>query len=84
MLASFSGQAARHMNCVGDDYILTVNSEYRTEVFQRGVDASVKTLDISYMRASRQVGNFLFIGTEEKMIYLVDITSFEILDSLPT
>lgn len=73
ILACFNGQAARHINVVGDDYLLSVNAEYAVEIYQRGVEEKLKTLDISYMRASKQIGDLLFIGTEEKMLYLIDV-----------
>ena len=81
---SYIGQAARHMNVVGEDHILVVNSEHRVDVFKRGDARKVKTLDIEYMRYSLVMHNLLFIGTEEKMLYLVDALTFEILDRLMT
>ena len=33
---SYNGQAARHMNAVGEDHILVVNSEHKVDVFKRG------------------------------------------------
>lgn len=36
------------------------------------------------MRFSIVVGSYLFIGTEEKMLYMVDTKSFNIVDKLPT
>jgi hypothetical protein len=34
------------------------------------------------MRYSVKLGNRLFIGTEEKLLYLIDAVSFEVLDRL--
>ena len=65
------------MNMVGDDHILVVNSEHRVDVFKRGDSRKVKTLDIEYMRYSLVLHNMLFIGTEEKMLYLIDALTFE-------
>lgn len=73
---SYIGQAARHMNLFGQDHILVVNEEHKVDVFKRGVARKVKTLDIEYMRCSLVVGNHLFIGTEEKMLFLVDVATF--------
>ena len=72
------------MNVIGDDHILVVNSEHRVDVFKRGDARKVKTLDIEYMRYSLVMHNLLFIGTEEKMLYLVDALTFEILDRIMT
>lgn len=73
------------MNAVGDDHILVVNSEHKVDVFKRGSPRKLKTLDIEYMRYSLTVAdNLLFIGTEEKMLYLVDALTFEILDRIMT
>ena len=69
---------------VGDDHILVVNSEHKVDVFKRGDPRKVKTLDIEYMRYSLVVGNLLFVGTEEKMLYLVDALTFELLDRIMT
>ena len=79
----FYGHAARHLNSF-DDFICVVNSEHKVDVFKRGNNRRVKTLDIEYMRYSLKIGNRLFIGTEEKRLFLVDAVSFEILDSLQT
>ena len=81
---SYNGQAARHMNAVGEDHILVVNSEHKVDVFKRGAPNKVRTLDIEYMRYSLVVNNLLFIGTEEKMLYLIDALTFEILDRIMT
>lgn len=72
------------MNVVGEDHILVVNGEHRVDVFKRGDARKVKTLDIEYMRYSLVMHNLLFIGTEEKMLYLVDALTFEILDRIMT
>lgn len=79
----YYGHAARHLNAF-DDFIVVVNSEHKVDVFKRGQNKRVKTLDIEYMRYSVKLGNKLFIGTEEKLLYLVDAVSFEILDRLQT
>ena len=81
---SYTGQAARHMNAVGEDHILVVNSEHKVDVFKRGDARKVKTLDVEYMRYSLVMHNLLFIGTEEKMLYLIDALTFEILDRMMT
>lgn len=80
----FEGQAARHINTVGDEYVITVNHIHGVDVYKRGKQQKVKTLDIEYMRCSLVHGNFIFIGTEEKMLYLVDATNFTILDKMMT
>jgi len=36
------------------------------------------------MRYSLVVGDLLFIGTEEKIIYMIDTTTFEIIDNIET
>ena len=72
------------MNQVGEDHILVVNSEHKVDVFKRGDARKVKTLDIEYMRYSLVVGDLLYVGTEEKMLYLVDALTFEILDRIMT
>ena len=61
-----------------------MNSEHKVDVFKRGDARKVKTLDIEYMRYSLVVGDLMFIGTEEKMLYLVDALTFEILDRIMT
>jgi hypothetical protein len=71
----FYGHAARHLNCF-DDFIIVVNSEHKVDVFKRGQSQRVKTLEIEYMRFSVKLGNRLYIGTEEKLLYLVDAVSF--------
>lgn len=81
---TYEGQAARHINTVGDDFLITVNNEHKVDVFRRGMASKIKTLDIEYMRCSLVHENFVFIGTEEKMLYLVDAVNFNILDKLMT
>lgn len=72
------------MNTIMDDFIVVVNSDHKVDVFKRGDARKLKTLDIDYMRYSLLVNNLLFIGTEEKMLYLVDALTFEILDRMMT
>ena len=72
------------MNAVGEDHILVVNNEHKVDVFKRGATRKLKTLDIEYMRYSLVVNNMLFIGTEEKMLYLIDALTFDILDRIMT
>lgn len=72
------------MNVVNEDHILVVNSEHKVDVYKRGDYRKFKTLDIEYMRYSLVVNNKLFIGTEEKMLYLIDALTFEILDRMMT
>lgn len=79
----YYGHAARHLNAF-DDFILVVNAQHKVDVFKRGQNKRVKTLDIEYMRYSVKLGSRLFIGTEEKLLYLIDAVSFEILDRLQT
>ena len=50
------------------------------DVFKRGDARKLKTLEIEYMRYSLVSDNLLFIGTEEKMLYMLDALTFEILD----
>ena len=52
MHCQYEGQAARHINTVGRDYIITVNSEHKVDIFKRGNPQRVKELDIEYMRFS--------------------------------
>ena len=80
----YVGQAARHMNVVGEDHILVVNGDHKVDVFKRGDNRKIKTLDIEYMRYSLVMHNLLLIGTEEKMLYLVDALTFDILDRIMT
>jgi len=77
----YYGHAARHLNAF-DDVICVVNSEHKVDIVRN--KRRVKTLDIEYMRYSLKLGNRLFIGTEEKRLFLVDATTFDILDSLQT
>jgi hypothetical protein len=53
-------------------------------VYKRGEARKLKTLEINFMRYSLVVGGLLFIGTEEKMVYMVETKSFEIVDRLET
>jgi len=50
----------------------------------RGEEKKIKTLEITYMRYSLVVEDLLFIGTEEKMIYMIDTRTFEIVSSIET
>ncbi len=50
----------------------------------RGEAKKIKTLEITYMRYSLVVEDLLFIGTEEKMIYMIDTRTFEIVSSIET
>lgn len=50
----------------------------------RGEVKKIKTLEITYMRYSLVVEDLLFIGTEEKMIYMIDTRTFEIVSSIET
>ena len=50
----------------------------------RGEAKKIKTLEITYMRYSLVVEDLLFIGTEEKMIYMIDTRIFEIVSSIET
>lgn len=78
----YEGQAARHINTVGRDFIITVNNEHKIDIFKRGNQQRVKELDIEYMRFSLVVGQLLFIGTEEKLLYMVDSRNFNIIDKI--
>ena len=69
---------------IDDDHILVTNMEHKVDVFKRGDPRKVKTLDIEYMRYSLVAGALLFIGTEEKMLYMLDALTFEILDKIMT
>lgn len=61
-----------------------VNSEHRIDVFQRGNPNKVKTLDIEYMRCSLVLDRVFFVGTEEKLCYMIDTSTFEVLDKMST
>ena len=61
-----------------------MNSGHKVDIFRRGDPKKLKTLDIEYMRYSLVVGNFLFIGTEEKLLYMIDTNSLEIVDRIET
>ena len=69
---------------VGEDHILVVNSDHKVDIFKRGDSRKLKTLDIDYMRYSITFDNLVLIGTEEKMLYLVDAVTFDILDRIMT
>jgi len=69
---------------IDEDHILVTNLEHKVDVFKRGDPRKVKTLDIEYMRYSLVLDNLLFIGTEEKMLYMLDALTFEILDKIMT
>ena len=78
------GQAARHINAVDEDHIIVVNSEHKVDVYKRGDPKKIKTLDIEYMRYSLVIGSLLFIGTEEKMLYMLDALTFDVIDKMQT
>ena len=80
----YFGQAARHINMIDQDHILVTNLEHKVDVYKRGDPRKVKTLDIEYMRYSLVCDSMLFIGTEEKMLYMLDALTFEILDKIMT
>lgn len=63
---------------------MVVNSEHKVDVFKRGDPRKIKTLDIEYMRYSLVLGDILFIGTEEKTLYMLDALTFELLDRIMT
>ena len=84
LYAQYIGQAARHINSVGDYHFIAVNSDHQVDVYKRGEARKIKTLEINFMRYSLVVGGLLFIGTEEKMIYMVETKSFEIVDRVET
>ena len=67
---------------IDEDHILVTNLEHKVDVFKRGDPRKVKTLDIEYMRYSLVSDNMLFIGTEEKMLYMLDALTYEILDKI--
>jgi hypothetical protein len=54
------------------------------DIFRRGEPKRYKELDIEYMRYSLVIDQLLFIGTEEKLLYMVDTSSFKILDKIST
>jgi hypothetical protein len=64
--------------------MICVNNELKVDVFRRGNQQKLKSLDIEYMRCSLVHEKFVFIGTEEKMIYMVSVPSFTIVDQLET
>ena len=80
----YNGQAARHISTVGHEFILSVNENHKVDVFKRDNNVKFKTLDIEYMRYSMIMDGILFIGTEEKMLYMLDRLTFEIIDRIQT
>jgi hypothetical protein len=76
----YEGPAARHINTVGNNYIITVNSDNTVDVFRRGQEYKLKTLNIEVMRCSLTHNDVLLIGTEERMLYMIDTVDFEIVD----
>ena len=40
------------------------------------------TLEIEYMRCSLEIGDYLFVGTEERMLFVVDTGTFKILGKI--
>jgi hypothetical protein len=69
---------------VNDEFIIVVNSEHKVDVFRRGDPHKVKTFDIEYMRYSVVIENYLLIGTEEKLLYLIDVQTLELIDQIQT
>ena len=63
---------------------MVVNSEHKVDVYKRGDPRKLKTLDIDYMRYSLVIGSLLFIGTEEKMLFMLDALTFDIIDKMQT
>lgn len=84
MHCQYEGQAARHINTIGKDFIITVNSEHKVDIFKRGDPRRIKELEIEYMRYSIVSGSHLFIGTEEKLLYMVDTKTFTVIDKIAT
>ena len=41
-------------------------------------------MDIEYMRCSLVLDRVFFVGTEEKLCYMIDTSSFEVLDKMST
>ena len=70
--------------------MLCVNSEHKLDVIQCvssqqfGGKGFKSTLDISYMRCSLELpnDNVFLIGTEDSLVYLVDLSTMEILDRI--
>ena len=82
MIGKYDGLAARHIAVVGDHHTITTNNQYKVDVYRRGDAQKLKTLEIEYMRSSRHHNNYLFIGSEEKTLYLVDTENFDIKDQI--
>jgi len=41
-------------------------------------------MDIEYMRCSLVLDRVFFVGTEEKLCYMIDTSTFEVLDKMST
>ena len=50
----------------------------------RGNMKKLKTLEVEYMRCSLHVKDVVFIGTEEKLCYMVETTNFSTLAKIAT
>jgi hypothetical protein len=48
---SFEGLAARHINSINGQYLVTVNTDHGVDVYRRN-GGKVKSLEIEYMRCS--------------------------------
>ena len=83
VLCQYDSLAARHVNSINNDYILTVNTDHGVDICKRN-GGKKKTLDIEYMRCSLVVGNLLLIGTEEKLVHLVDTKDLNVKDRTST
>lgn len=64
--------------------MITVNNEHKVDVFRRNNPIKIKTLDIDYMRCSLVTESHIYIGTEEKMLFIVDVVNFNIVSSIMT
>ena len=42
------------------------------------------TLSIEYMRCSHELGDYLFIGTEERMLYMIETNTLNVLEKINT
>ena len=71
-----------HINEVGNDFYLVVNDNYSVDVYSRSSSKKVKTLDVEYMRYSIVMDGLLFIGTEEKILYMLDLQTFDVIDRI--
>lgn len=76
--------ACRHINFVGPNYLITTTVNNRVDVHKRGVEVVHKQLDIEYMRYSILHNRTLFIGSEEKQLYMLSWPSFTILAKITT